>query len=246
MNKNILIADDNVNICNILDDYLGKKNYLNVCGISNNGIDALNKIIKLKPDIILLDLILPRLDGIEILKILNKKNLKNYISKIIIISAVGHENILKEAFSYGIKYYMLKPFNLCSLNSRIDSIINENKPDLGAFYTDPSKDTYILKNLIKLGIPTNILGYKYINDSLKIILSKSENWLISDIYNSISKKYLTSEACVENAIRNAIVQAYKKNNAFFEKIFPKNISKSRPSNSIFLTALAEYIKIEID
>ena len=248
--KKILIADDNLSLCNVLRDFFASKEYIEICNISNNGIDTINSILKLRPDIVLLDLIMPKLDGIEVLKRLNPKKGDEKLPKIIVMSAVGQDSILKEAFLYGIQYYMIKPFSLRALEERIKFILNfesqnnTNVNDNDLLGKEKLYESSILKSVINVGIPTNILGYRYTIEALKIILNNPNTWLVSDLYKSIAQNYSTSEQCVENALRNAISRAYQKENSFYQNLFPKNISERKPSNSLFLTVLAEYIKIE--
>lgn len=240
MEKKLLIVDDNTSICKILSDFLKNIEDIKICDICHNGIDATKSIQEFKPDIILLDLIMPELDGLGVLKFLNEHSFEK--TKVIILSAIGQDNILKEAFLYGAQYYMIKPFNLKSLEDRIRLIMRDDEPLIKNNNFDETK---IKKHIIDIGIPTNILGYRYINESLKNILGKSESWLVTDLYKSIAEKNFTSEQCVENAIRNAVSRAYKKNNDLYQKLFPKNFYDRKPSNSLFLTVLAEYLKMEI-
>lgn len=242
--KNLLIVDDNISLCKILSSFFESSEKIQVCGVFHNGEDALSAIKNTYPDILLLDLIMPMLDGIGVLRILNETLDILKKPKTIVMSAVGHDRILKEAFALGIQYYMIKPFHLNVLNQRIDLILNNEQKNSPSLTKTPIDESSILQFVIKIGIPTNILGYRYIIDSLSLILACSTNLMVSDVYLAVAKKNSTSEQCVENAIRNAINRAHKINCSFYQFLFPKNISERRPSNSLFLTVLAEHIKIK--
>ena len=122
---NIIIADDNKEFCNILNDYLLTKNEIVVIGIAENGVEALKLIEEKKPDLVVLDIIMPILDGLGVLERLNAINL-DPIPHVIVLSAVGQENITQRAISLGADYYIVKPFDMDVLAKRIRQIITDS------------------------------------------------------------------------------------------------------------------------
>lgn len=237
-NIQISIIDDNIDICNILLEYFKKISDIAVCSISHDGDSGLNDILKYHPDIILLDLIMPNVDGICVLKKLNDLKIK---SKVIMLTAINHDSIAQESFSLGSCYYMLKPFKLSILEERIRSIYNFSKNNNLRTSDSPTIDNQIIKKLIDIGIPTNILGYQYIVDALRILINDNAPLLIKDIYQIVANKNLTTVACVESAMRNAISQATKRSSEEFAKTF--NESNKKPTNSQFITKLSQSIKV---
>lgn len=243
--KKLLIADDNIEICNLISDFFKKVKDIEVCAVVNNGIDAVKQIYKLKPNIVLLDVAMPKSDGIEVLRELKKLE-DQFVPQVIVMSAIGQENILKEAFSLGASYYMVKPFRLSVLEDRIRLILNnKEKVTTQENNISGSLDSKILRSIMEVGVPTNILGYKYIVEALKIMIDGEKHYLISGIYNEIADKNLTTTQCVESAIRNAIMQASKKNNDQYNFLFSKVSldEETKPTNSQFLTKLSESIKV---
>ncbi len=237
-NIKICIVDDNLDVCSMLSDFFNKISDINICSIDNDGETGLNNILKYKPDIILLDFIMPNFDGLCVLKKLKELNSP---SKVIMLTAISQDSIAQEAFNLGSYYYMLKPFKLSVLEERIRSIYNFNKNELSHdLEIHRSVENQIIEKVIKVGIPTNILGYQYIIDAITLLISNNSPIFIKNIYQIIADKNITTEACVESAMRNAILQASKQSNESFIKIFTE-INK-RPTNSQFLTKLCQNIK----
>jgi len=120
---NVIIADDNKEFCNILNEYLSNQKDIVVTGIANNGIEALKLIEEKKPDLVVLDIIMPILDGLGVLKRLNTMDLDPKPC-IIVLSAVGQNRITQKAISLGAAYYIVKPFDMEVLVKRIRQILN--------------------------------------------------------------------------------------------------------------------------
>ena len=120
---NIIIADDNKEFCNILNEYLSNQEDIVVTGIANNGIEALKLIKEKKPDLVVLDIIMPVLDGLGVLERLNTMGLDSKPC-IIVLSAVGQNRITQRAISLGAAYYIVKPFDMEVLVKRIRQILN--------------------------------------------------------------------------------------------------------------------------
>lgn len=245
----ILIADDNIEICDVLKKYLSSIENFEVCSTTTNGIEALNQIYTLKPDVILLDIMMPELDGLGVLKRL-KETPPIKMPKIIMLTARGEDEFTRESFARGANYYIIKPFSLDSLTSAIAFVMNCKQPIIEpATSTENTFNELIRKSVIDLGIHTNVLGYQYILEALNIMTSEPcIGNLVKNIYNRIANDNSTTPQCVESAIRNAITQANYKKTSFYKKIFfdncdDENVIFKRPSNSVFLSKVVEYIKI---
>ena len=120
----VLIADDNKDFCEIIGQYLSKQNDIDLVGVAHDGIEALNQIIRLQPDVVVLDIIMPHLDGLGVLEKLSEEDSIEKLPKIIILSAVGQDKITQRAISLGADYYMVKPFNLELFVKRIRELGN--------------------------------------------------------------------------------------------------------------------------
>ena len=241
----VLIVDDNKEKCYVLKESLNSKDDLYVCDVVHDGYEAIKAINEKQPDVVLLDVIMTGLDGIGVLHKLKEKKPEK-VPKVIMISSLSQGSIPNESIGLGASYYMLKPFNIESLYNTIKIVFKENKPY--NFLSFPQNiDDLIRKKVISIGIPTSMLGYQYIIQSIGYILKESYAINLSkNIYAKLASNYLTNSQCIESAIRNAIKQAALNPTGEYKKIFSEIIknNKKPPSNLIFLTNVAENMKIE--
>ena len=128
----IIIADDNKDFCEILSEYLGKQEDLNIIGIAKDGLEAIELVTKKLPDVLVLDIIMPHLDGLGVLEKLATLNLEKF-PKVIVLSAVGQDKITQRAISLGADYYVVKPFDFEIFIKRIRQLMgapsNERRKD---------------------------------------------------------------------------------------------------------------------
>ena len=167
----IIIADDNKKICDMINDYLINEKDMDIIGIANNGVDALKLIQEKKPDLVILDMIMPQLDGLEVLTRLKTLDL-DPMPHIVVLSAVSNDKISQRAISLGAGYYVLKPFDMEVLVKRIRLVVNKTmySDDVKSFsyiHNTESKTEEIqsvhmiaqITNIIqKIGIPAHIKG----------------------------------------------------------------------------------------
>lgn len=237
MNKvNVLVVEDNLEYCEILENFFALTEDVVLCDIANDGNEALRKIKILEPDVILLDIIMPNLDGLSVLERLPKTRRKPYI---IISTAVGQDKITNQALRLGADYYMIKPYGLNELYQRIKLLTT---PSQNMASRNKRLLAMIKRTVMELGVPTHILGYKYIVEGLYIIISEDNIYPIStQVYETIAKNYDTTAACVESAMRKTINRIYETPTQSLIEILGGN---DKPSNAKFLTAIAEKIMLE--
>ena len=108
---NIAIADDNAKVLQLLDKIVSSDEELNVVGKAGNGEDLYDIIKKQEPDVVLLDLVMPKVDGLTVMERVNKDQEIRKHPAFIVITAVGQEKITEDAFDLGADYYILKPFD---------------------------------------------------------------------------------------------------------------------------------------
>ena len=224
----ILIAEDNLCERKIISDFLSNLNKIYDIDFASNGEETISKISSKRYDLLILDFVMENKDGLEVLDFINKNSLKNSL-KIIVISAIGKTEIIKKAFEKGADYYLKKSFNFEHLKNIINDLLDENIDE------NLETESFIIK---KLGIPINLLGFKYICQVLKII--KNKNISISEAYRAVAKSSGTSNECVEINIRNAIKHAHKIQNNYYIKIFGESAKLKKPKNSVFLYTIADY------
>ncbi len=254
----ILVADDNREFNELLTEYLNKEEDMEVAGNAYNGKEVLELVKEKKPDIVLLDIIMPHLDGIGVLEELNKMELA-FKPKVIMLTAFGHENITQKAVELGASYYILKPFNL--------EILAERIRQLGRAQAQSQRTSaYIVKNISakkekddfieeitqiihEIGIPAHIKGYLYLRDAISMVAEEIEllGSVTKVLYPRIAHKYETTPSRVERAIRHAIEVAWARNNIETIKKFfgyTINTEKGKPTNSEFIALVADRIRLK--
>ena len=217
---NIAIADDNPQTLNLLGEILENEEDFRVVGRAENGEDAYNMIVKTKPDVVLLDIIMPRLDGISVMERVRTQSGLEKIPSFIMVTAAGSESVTTEAFAKGANYYIMKPFSREAVVDKVRRLgtgadVRET-PLTGLRKVNPyvNRDEYIAQNLEQdvtqmlheIGIPAHIKGYQYLRDAIAISVQEQDmlTSVTKILYPDIAKKHHTTPSRVERAIRHAI------------------------------------------
>jgi two-component system response regulator (stage 0 sporulation protein A) len=241
----VLIIDDNQNFVNKVKQYFKNHAVISVVLEAHDGNEGLDMIINAKEeyDIILLDLVMPNKDGMYVLEQLQ---LQNDLFNIIVISGLGVEEVIRKTCNYGVKYFILKPFLLADLESKIIELML--KKDLIV----PNKDLESLTiNLLhSLGIPSHLKGFKYLKESILLGYENDDtiNQAMKRLYPQIALKYNTTPLSVEKAIRHAIEIGFNRGDyELVEKLFGHSIdfNKTKPTNLEFITTLIDKLKLDI-
>lgn len=261
----IAIIDDNKQFCQQVEDHLSKNEKFNVAGKAHDGREALKLIKEKKPDVLLLDLIMPHLDGLEVMKELQDFE-QFFDMKIILLTAFGKDNVTREAGNLGADYVVMKPFELERLTDRLEQLISPNPYmnsfDVIEFANNDSKEAYDRNNnekldldiLIteifhKLGVPSHIKGYLYLKTAVELVVNEVEllGAITKKLYPKIAETYNSKDSRVERSIRHAIDLTWEQGNQnMLEKYFKNVITSSRgkPTNSQFIAKVADIIRIE--
>ncbi len=267
MNQNtikVLIADDNKDFCDVLKSHLGNKDDIEVVATAYDGTEAYYKILETKPDIALIDSIMPRLDGLGLLDKLNQQQPEKR-PVCIILSSLSQEKISQRAFELGADYYILKPFDMDSLINRIRQFKTTAQPvsNITSFTqaktTDFAKketvsssynlETKVTNILHEIGVPAHIRGYHYIREAIMMSVNDMDvlNYITKELYPSIAKKCNTTPSRVERAIRHAIEVAWNRGKIdAIDSLFGYTINnhKGKPTNSEFIALIADRLRLE--
>ena len=262
----VLIADDNEEFSKTLATYLTNQEDMEIVGIAKDGTEALDLVREKLPDIAILDVIMPHLDGIGVLEKINNSNNLNKKPLCIMLSAVGQDKITGKALALGAEYYVVKPFDIELLMQRIREIKNFNPKCLNTFVTNQIKKTpYVNINATKtedhlealvtnvihgVGVPAHIKGYQYLREAIMLVVNDIDviNQITKSLYPEIARKFGTTPSRVERAIRHAIEVAWGRGEVnLMENIFGYTVSaaKGKPTNSEFIAMIADKLRLEL-
>lgn len=247
----ILVVDDSQEVREKLSAMLKEMPDVELIGTAANGMCAIDMIANKKPDLVLLDIIMPQLDGFGVMEYLVEHNL---MPEVIVISALTQENFIFRALNLGAKYYIAKPFESESVKGRIRDVISLKKGISPVSInkenrTSTSIDEKISSVFISIGIPAHIKGYHFLREAVKMVVENPDsiNRITKELYPGIARKFTTSSSKVERAIRHAIEVAWTRgkieniNELFGFKVYGKN---DKPTNGEFIALIADKLTLE--
>ncbi|MDY5987544.1 sporulation transcription factor Spo0A [Sporofaciens sp. SGI.106] len=253
----VAIADDNERILELLGEIVSSDSELNLVGKANNGEDMCNIIREKEPDVVLLDLIMPKMDGLSVMESVNRDQTLRKHPSFIVVTAVGQERITEDAFNKGAHYYVMKPFNNDIILSYIKSA---NKSSTRALFKsvdaqpvkevqEVSLETRVTDMIHEIGIPAHIKGYHYLRDAIIMAVEDMDvlNAVTKVLYPTVAKMHQTTSSRVERAIRHAIEVAWSRGKLdTLDSLFGYTVSngKGKPTNSEFIALIADTLRLE--
>ena len=262
---NLIIVQANANFKNVLENRFNRSEKFNVVGVTDNGETAIDLIARKKPDMVLLDIVLPKLDGLGVIDKIKEMHLK-VDPIIVVISRIDSENIIQATLKRGASYYFVRPINLSLLENRLIEIYDvERSTRSGKKYLEKTmqyirvneedtiynREAIITNFMHELGISAHLSGYKFLIQAIMLATQDKSrlNAITKCIYPVVAKHNKTTTQRVERAMRNAISNAWSKkhhsllmNNVFENEIFENR----RPTNSEFIAVAADKVKFEND
>ena len=257
---NVAVADDNEKMVEILGQIIEEDKDLELVGKAHNGEEICKIIREKEPDVVVLDIIMPKMDGLAVMEqFVHNSNLKK-IPAFIVVSAVGKERITEDAFSLGADYYVLKPFDNRMLLNRIKHIRSIGEKKYREINRQPAKqeessvalgnlETDVTNIIHEIGVPAHIKGYHYLRDAIMMAVDDMDvlNAITKILYPTVAKKYQTTSSRVERAIRHAIEVAWSRGKLdTLDELFGYTVSngKGKPTNSEFIALIADTIQLE--
>lgn len=263
----VVLADDNREFIEVLKEYIQSQDDMNIVGVAYHGNEALELIYREVPDVVVLDIIMPHLDGLGVLE-----KIQNEVQKprVIILSAFGQESMTQRAVNLGADYYILKPFDLDTLGKRIRQLYSEDGfmgnnnismagggsssiSDAVINYVQPtvsikSMEVEVTRMIHQMGVPAHVKGYQYLRDSIVNVVKEVSllGAVTKELYPMIATKYQTTPSRVERAIRHAIELAWDRGNVdFMNKFFGYtiNLERGKPTNSEFIAMVADKLRM---
>jgi len=253
----VAIADDNERILRLLGEIVSDDEELQVVGTAKDGEEAYKMIKEKEPDVVLLDIVMPKLDGLGVLdKVYNDNSIEKQPS-FLMVSAIGQEKITEAAFLKGADYFIMKPFDHEMVVNRIKNVRNvrmipENKGiksyEKTSKVPNKSLEEIVTEIIHDVGVPAHIKGYQYLRDA--IIMSVLDMDMLNSVtkilYPEVAKKYKTTPSRVERAIRHAIEVAWSRGKVdTIEELFGYTVSvgKGKPTNSEFIALITDKIRM---
>lgn len=247
-NISILIANENEEETNDVVNCLTNEN--TTIDVAYNGKDAIDKIEEKTYDLIIVDLVLPQIDGFEVIE--RAKNL-NRKTKVIVLSALSSEMFIKKATSLGVEYYMMKPASPEILIKRAKELCENDLQNLIVSQKNDSLkeiEEKITNIFITVGIPAHIKGYQFLREAIKLAMGNPDiiNSITKKLYPTIAEKFDTSASKVERAIRHAIEVAWNRgkieniNSIFGLTVYTSN---EKPTNGEFIALVADKMLLDV-
>ena len=242
----LLMIDDNVQLVDAVKEYFKDNEKIEFVYQASDGIEGL-KLIETKEDydVIILDLIMPNKDGLYVLEEMKKKNMDK---NIIVSTSYNAMDVIREVSDYGVKYYLLKPFDFSDLEKRILQLYNQ-KPSKNIDLGKNNLKISITKTLHDLGIPSHIKGYQYIREGVEILFDRPDviGGITKELYPELADRFSTTVSRVERAIRHAIEVSWNRGDwDLMEELFGHSvdIDKAKPTNSEFMVTIADKLRLE--
>lgn len=258
----VLLADDNKEQITVLSEYISLQEDMEVVEVAGNGNEVLSVLRQRDIDILLLDVVMPDLDGVSVLEELkDNPTLYKRPRHIIMFTAFNQEKIMMRAAELGASYFIMKPFEINKIvkiirdiNVRFDT--TEVSKPINNLYTNQRPvvkefdlESEITNILHEMGVPAHIKGYLYLRESINMVYNDIEllGSITKVLYPDVAKKYKTTASRVERAIRHAIEVAWNRGNIeAISNIFgyTVSVSKSKPTNSEFIAMIADKLRLE--
>lgn len=219
-------------------EYFKENGNFEFVGSSNDGLQVVKDVSSLKPDILVMEVVLSNLDGFAVLD--QMRSLKDKMPKVFFVSNLSHSGFVTKAIQSGASYFMVKPVSAENLESRIFEVINNDTHKDGSRQLDER----ISNIFISIGIPAHIKGYQFLREAVKLAVEEPEiiGSITKKLYPTIAERFETSSSKVERGMRHAIEVAWNRgkieniNNIFGLKIYNRN---EKPTNGELIALIAD-------
>ena len=245
----VIIADNTEDFCTSLTSLLQRTEGFHVVGTANDGEQAIRMVTERKPNILVLDMMLAKKDGISVLKALNAMDQK---PAVLATSGFITEYVASAAANLGVRYLMLKPCDLSALVEHMEEIRGgENRRQAPTRRSGPASIEAMVTNIIhEIGVPAHIKGYQYLREAIIIAVADMDviNAITKVLYPQVAKTFQTTPSRVERAIRHAIEVAWDRGDLdTLQRFFGYTVSntKGKPTNSEFIALIADKLQLQL-
>ncbi len=245
----VLIADAGEDYRTLLRDTLNAESDMEVVGTAADGAEALALLERERPDVLLLDLVLPRMDGLEVLRRMGESGVP---AAALVVSAFYNQQMITRSAELGAYYFIPKPCDTAALAERIRQCVcpEETVPTAVTDFRprEPDLESTVTEVIHEIGVPAHIKGYQYLREAIILTIGDMEiiNAVTKVLYPAVAKKYGTTPSRVERAIRHAIEVAWDRGDLeTLQKFFGYTVSniKGKPTNSEFIAMIADCLSL---
>jgi len=244
----VVMIDDNISLVEMVEEYFKDNRKIEICNKAYDGLDGIKLLEEEKGnyDVVILDLIMPKKDGLYVLEEMQKRGFKE---KVIVLTSYNASSVIKEVSNLGVSYFMLKPFDNIELEKRILDLFKKSSEMKSIDFYHSNIQVSITKMLHELGIPSHIKGYQYLREAIGIIFDRPETigGITKELYPELADKFDTTVSRVERAIRHAIEVSWNRGNIdLMEEIFGHSvdIDRAKPTNSEFVVTIADKLRLD--
>ena len=248
----LMLADDNQNLLRLLKDFFTKKGDIEIVAAVNDGAEIMDAVLRHRPDVLVMDIIMPRRDGFMALEDISQVD-EAQRPKVIVLTGLSRDDFISRAIALGASYYMVKPFDMHALYERVCEICADKQvyaaaqPVLEKPAAKKTPDEEITSLLLTIGIPAHIKGYQYLREAILMVMENRDiiNRITKELYPGIAKRFDTSASKVERAMRHAIEVAWSRgrldtvNKMYGYKVFD---AMDKPTNGECISCISELIR----
>ena len=241
--KKIVVADASEEFRQMLGDMLEDEEDLTLAGSTGDGEELLALVERTNPDLVVMDLLLTGMDGLEVLA-----RLKEHRAKVLVLSAFAGSNLAEEVSAAGAAYCMMKPCRMTTVIERARQLCagQEDQAEEDAARALERRVTAIIH---EIGVPAHIKGYQYLREAIALVVNDMDtiNAVTKVLYPTVARRFGTTASRVERAIRHAIEVAWDRGDLeVLQKYFGYTVSnaKGKPTNSEFIAMISDRISLE--
>ena len=238
----VMLTDVNEDARSMLQDALEETGRFTVVGSTGDGNEVLQMVADAKPDVLVLDLILPGMDGLGILRRMDSEKRP----KILAVSNFVTQEVVAEAGNLGASMFLSKPYNDSALVEHLISLAEKSEKQLHG----PGLEELVTSIIHEVGVPAHIKGYQYVREAIMITVENMDviNSVTKVLYPEVAKRYHTPPSRVERAIRHAIEVAWDRGDLeTLQRFFGYTVSnaKGKPTNSEFIAMISDRIRLKM-
>ena len=243
----VLIADSSEDFCENLSNALCRNDRFEIIGTANDGAAAASLLRERRPDVLVMDMMLQKLDGMSLLKLAASMEPR---PSVLVMSGFVTDYVAAMTASLGANYFMLKPCDFRAVADRICEIREGEQSRAPKSKKEDNIEALVTNVIHEIGVPAHIKGYQYLREAIMIAVNDMDviNAITKVLYPQVAKTFATTPSRVERAIRHAIEVAWDRGDLdTLQRFFGYTVSntKGKPTNSEFIALIADRLQLQL-